>query len=211
MQERELVWHPESVEPEGLRALRDLQEILISSHFYLAGGTGLALRAGHRRSLDLDFFSPADFNEDTLIEKVQDLSGFSLVSKAPGTLHAHIRGIKVSFLAFRYPLLFPSTVFLDVEVADPRDIACMKVSAIAGRGTKRDFIDLYVVSQEYGLPQILEWFNTKFGAANYSRVHVLKSLTYFDDAEKDPPPDMLKPILWPEVREFFRKLAPRLM
>jgi hypothetical protein len=146
-----------------------------------------------------------------MIQEAQKLTGFSVVAKSPGTLHTQIRGIKVSFLVFVYPLLFPCEAFLDVQVADPRDIACMKVGAIASRGTKRDFVDLYAVGQHYGLPQILEWFKEKFAPANYSSVHILKSLTYFDDAEKDPVPDMLVPISWENVKGFFTREVPRLL
>lgn len=211
MEKQGPVWHEETIDPKVVRTLRDLQGSGLLTPFYLAGGTGLALRLGHRRSADLDFFTSETLHEDALIQKVQKLAGFSLVSKEPGTLHAHIGGTKVSFLAFPYPLLFPCETFLGVKVADPRDVACMKVSAIAGRGTKRDFIDLYAVSQGYGLRQILEWFKKKFAPANYSTVHLLKSLTYFEDAEKDPPPDMLAPISWDEVRRFFGKEVPQLL
>lgn len=211
MKKKDPVWHQETVGAEVVQALRDLRKSPVLSSFYLAGGTGLALHLGHRRSADLDFFSPEPFAEDTLIQDLQKLPRFSLVAKAPGTLHTEIGEIKLSLLAFGYPLLFPRETFMDVEVADPRDIACMKVSAIAGRGSKRDFVDLYAVSQDHGLRQILVWFNQKFAAANYSTVHLLKSLTYFGDAEKDPPPDMLVPVSWEEVKSFFATEVPRLL
>jgi hypothetical protein len=211
MERKEYGWHRETTNPEVEHTLRDLHQSSLLTPFYLAGGTGLALHLGHRRSVDLDFFTPETFNDDSLLQKVQTLRKFSLVAKEPGTLHAHIGGTKVSFLAYAYPLLFPCEAFLDVKVADPRDIACMKVSAIASRGTKRDFVDLYAVAQHHGLPQILEWFQEKFAPANYSAVHILKSLTYFDDAEKDPAPDMLVPLSWEEVKQFFTRETPRLL
>jgi hypothetical protein len=205
------MWHREVIDPKVEHTLRDLHESSLLTPFYLAGGTGLALHLGHRRSVDLDFFTSETFNEDSLLKKVQTLRKFSLVAKEPGTLHAQIGGTKVSFLAYAYPLLFPCEAFLDVKVADPRDIACMKVSAIASRGTKREFIDLHAVAQPYGLPQILAWFMEKFASAHYSAVHLLKSLTYFDDTEKDPAPNMLVPLAWEEVKQFFIREAPRLL
>jgi predicted nucleotidyltransferase component of viral defense system len=211
MERKENVWHQETIGAGVVHTLRELRQSSALTPFYLAGGTGLALRLGHRRSVDLDFFTPETFNEEALIQKVQNLKEFSLVTKETGTLHAHIGGTKVSFLAFPYALLFPCATFLEVSIADPRDIACMKVSAIAGRGTKRDFVDLYTVAQEYGLPEILTWFKKKFATANYSMVHLLKSLTYFDDAEKDPTPDMLVPLSWEEVKQFFTREVPRLL
>jgi len=137
-------------------------------------------------------------------------SGFSLVAKAPHTLRANIRGTKVSFLGYEYPLLFSTALFAGVPVADPRDIACMKISAIASRGTKRDFIDLYLTSQRFGLVELLGLFQRKYARTGYNRPHILKSLTYFDDAEKDPMPHMLVPLDWDAVKLFFRGEVPRL-
>ncbi len=204
-------WHREVIpEPTEvtLCALRDRQ---ILDKFYLAGGTGLALQFGHRLSLDLNFFASKSFNEDRLLERVQEVDGFALVSKAPETLHANIQQTKVSFLGYPYPVLFPQAQFMDVAIADPRDIACMKVSAVAGRGTKRDFVDLYVCARRYGLQEILQMFSEKFAKTNYNRIHILKSLSYFIDAEKDPMPQMLAPLEWDEIKQFFAKEAPRLL
>lgn len=87
----------------------------------------------------------------------------------------------------------------------------MKIGAIAGRGSKRDFIDLYAVSKHHELAQILAWFKEKYARANYSMVHVLKSLTYFEDAEKDPMPDILVNLTWERVKQYFAAEAPRLL
>jgi hypothetical protein len=211
MENHASVWHPEVLDEKVVATLRRLRDHSVLAPFYLAGGTGLALRLGHRRSIDLDFFTSENFSEDALLQKVQNLPGFSLVTKAAGTLHTNIGGTKASFLLFGYPLLFPAGEFLGVAVADPRDIACMKVSAIAGRGTRRDFVDLHALAQESGLRQLLDWFEKKYAAASYSMPHVLKSLTYFDDAEKDPPPDALVPLSWEEVKAFFAQEVPRLI
>ena len=86
----------------------------------------------------------------------------------------------------------------------------MKISAIAGRGTKRDFVDLYVTATRYGLSALLELFEKKFADVRYNRIHVLKSLTYFKDAEKDPTPDMLIPLSWEEVKAFFTEDVPKI-
>ena len=210
MENKEHVWHREVIGQQVERTLRDLRECGVLDRCYLAGGTGLALHLGHRRSQDLDFMSPEPVAPDALIQKLQKLAGFGLESQAPNTLHATIRRIKVSFLAYPYPLLFSFMIFLGVKVADPRDIACMKLSAIASRGTKRDFVDLYVVSKQYDVSQVLEWFKQKYAQVNQNVMHVLKSLAYFEDAEKDPMPDMLEPLSWGEVKRFFLAETSRL-
>ena len=206
----EIVWHPETITPQTADTLRALHTHAALGSFYLAGGTGLALRMGHRLSVDLDFFAPDRFNEEDVIQEIEAMPEFALVERGPHTAHATIRGIKVSLLGYPYPLLFPCERFLDTPVADPRDIACMKITAIASRGTKRDFVDLYVASRAFGLDHILGRFHEKYARTGYNRMHILKSLTFFDDAEKDPMPHMLVPITWPEVRRFFEQRATKL-
>ena len=116
----------------------------------------------------------------------------------------------MSFLHYPYPLLFPTREFEALTVADPRDIACMKVDAIASRGSRRDFVDLYITAQTYGLNEILAWFATKYAGAPYNRIHLLKSLTYFSDAEREPMPDLLIPLEWSTVTQFFFSQVPSL-
>lgn len=211
MDEKEFVWHRKTIDARVEQTLRDLQQVPLIAPFYLAGGTGLALHLGHRRSVDLDFFLAKQFNEDSLIQKLLHLERFALVSKESATIHATVRETKVSFIAYEYPLLFPFKSFLGTNVADPREIGCMKISAIASRGTKRDFVDLYAASQQFGLKYLLEWFEGKFSRTHYSKVHVLKSLSYFDEAEKDPMPHMLVSLSWEEVKAFFIREALGLM
>jgi hypothetical protein len=142
---------------------------------------------------------------------MQMLDGFALVQKAPYTLHVTLKQTKLSFFGFPYPVLYPTVEFEGIAIADPRDIACMKLSAIASRGTKRDFVDLYLCSRHYGIAEILRMFGQKFRKANYSRVHLLKSLAYFADAEKDPMPRMLAAVGWDEVKQYFLQETPRLL
>jgi len=203
-------WHSEVISPEVARTANTLANLPLLGDFYLAGGTALALHLGHRRSVDLDFFSTESFDEERLIAGLQGLPNLAVLSKSPQTVYLHISGTKVSFIGYAYPLLFPCSHFQGVTVADVRDIACMKLSALASRGSRRDFVDLYVVTRDYGISQILELFRQKFATANYNVLHVWKSLTYFADAEKEPMPDMLVSISWDEVKEYFVNEARRL-
>jgi hypothetical protein len=204
-------WHHEVIPTSTEATLTVLRYANLLDSFYLAGGTGLALQFGHRLSLDLDFFAPEHFDQDALLQRMQGLSGFALVAKAPYTLHVTIEKTKVSFLGYAYPVLYPSKPFLGVAIADPRDIACMKVSAIASRGTRRDFVDLYFGAKRFGLKEVLRMFEAKYAETHYSIIHILKSLTFFADAEKDPLPHMLESLDWGEVKDFFLREAPRLI
>jgi len=208
MQSNDTPWHREVLHEAAEQTLEELLHARALEYFYLAGGTGLALYLGHRRSADLDFFKTEAFDEEALLQRLQYLPSLALVAKGPATLHMMIQGTKTSFLGYDYPVLYPLQSFHSIQVADPRDIAGMKISAVASRGSRRDFVDLYAVSQKYGLEKLLQTFHKKFAKVNYSMVHVLKSLTYFEDAEQEPMPDMLVPLAWDDVKQFFAREVP---
>ncbi len=195
--------------PGGKTALALLGEI--AKGFCLAGGTGLALQLGHRISGDLDFFSPAEYDPGGLRDKLAATGDFSLVSEARGTLHGIFNSTKVSFFQYSYPLLFPTSNLSGIEVADYRDIALMKITAISSRGSKKDFVDLYFVCQEQPLKLLLELFAKKYSKVGYSKYHILRSLTFFEDADAEPDPVMLKPWSWESVKDYFIQHATNLM
>lgn len=206
----QVAWHPEAITTAAEAALLSLRDASLLENFYLAGGTGLALHFGHRLSRDLDFFASDAFDEERLLQGMRRLPGFSLSATSPQTVHAIVQGTKVSFLGYPYPVLFPSAPYLKVAVADPRDIACMKIGAIASRGARRDFIDLYMAAQRLGLAELLRLFDRKYAQTHYSKLHILKSLIFFEDAGKEPIPHMLTPVEWDEVMRFFLRDVPRL-
>ena len=210
------VWHKEILPFASREVLSDLLRTMRLSQFYLAGGTGLALLLGHRLSRDFDFFSAKLFNEDSLIQCMQGLHDLTIVAKSEHTVHITLKGLKVSFLGYSYPLLFPMKQYrpaegISIDVADERDIACMKISAISSRGTRRDFVDLYEVARQYSLPELYGLFQKKFSLTPYNNVHILKSLTYFADAESEPMPNMLIPLSWDTVKQYFVSEVPKLL
>lgn len=207
----QVAWHPEAIAAADEAALDSLRDASLLENFYLAGGTGLALRFGHRLSRDLDFVASEAFDEERLAEGMRRLPGFSLTATAPQTVHAVVQGTKVSFHGYPYPVLFPPAPYRKVEVADPRDIACMKISAIASRGARRDFVDLYTAAQRLSLAELLRLFERKYAQTHHSKLHILKSLTFFEDAEKEPIPNLLIPLEWDEVKRFFLREVPPLL
>ena len=74
----------------------------------------------------------------------------------------------------------------------------MKLAAITGRGTKKDFIDIYFLLKGFHLRELLDFYNEKF--PDGSEFLVLKSLTYFADAET---PVMLDQIYWEDIKIFI--------
>ena len=64
-------------------------------------------------------------------------------------------------------------------------------------------MDLCLAAKTYGLREIFDWFATKYASVPYSHTHLFKALTYFDEAEQEPMSDMLLPLEWAVVRQFF--------
>lgn len=191
--------------------LATLNKARVLKKFYLAGGTGLALQLEHRLSLDLDFFAKEDIDTKILIQKLKNLGKFSIEKEAENTLTGEFKGTRITFLKYDYPLLFPFQDLGNIKVAESRDIGCMKISAISSRGIKKDFVDLFFICQKIiSLEELLELFKKKYKSVDYNMIHILKSLIYFEDAEKDPIPKMIIPILWEEIKNFFKKEIERM-
>lgn len=87
-------------------------------------------------------------------------------------------------------------------MADERDIAAMKIDAISARGSKKDFVDMYFLLQKYSLSQLIEFFEKKYQNIQYNKLHILKSLVYFDNADNNPDQIMLVDFDWEKIRIF---------
>ena len=84
----------------------------------------------------------------------------------------------------------------------------MKLAAISGRGSRKDFIDLYMILRDRPvLKEYFEWLPKKYGASRINTYHIVKSLTYFNDAEAEPMPRMLVPFKWSDCKSFFIREA----
>lgn len=199
---------PEEIISKETRSnLELLNKANILDNFYLAGGTGLALQIKHRLSIDLDFFTEKDINIKALMDRLQELGEITVSKEAENTLNGTFNKTEIMFLKYAYPLLFPLKEVEGIIIADSRDIGCMKISAVSSRGTKKDFIDLFFICKNIiDFKELLELFKKKYKDVDYNMIHILKSLVYFDDAEKDPMPKMLTPVSWNKVKEFFYEL-----
>lgn len=198
---------PEILSETAKQSLEKLKKISVFQNAYLAGGTALALQFGHRYSYDLDFFTTEKFDEKILTQELEEiLSNFRLERQAWRTILGYVGNMRFSIFYYKYPLLFSPHDFNGVRVADAKDIAPMKIAAIADRGAKRDFIDLYFLLATHKtltLQEALELYEKKFGKLAQNKVHLLKSLVYFDDAEQDASPQMIQKVNWALLKKFF--------
>lgn len=170
----------------------------------LAGGTGLALQLGHRYSEDLDFFRVEPFEPERLLRDLSHLGSVAVQSRAADTLHVSLDGLRISFLTAEAPFLFPGTSYRGLTIADPRDIAVMKIVAIGGRGSRKDFVDLhFYLRAGGGLESVFSLLRRRFVGIDYNEYHLLKSLVYFDDAESEPMPRMIESVSWETIKQAF--------
>lgn len=201
--------HWDAVPPAVAALYRTATEASGGADFYLAGGTALALQLGHRVSLDLDFFSPSFREVEPLAQALQAAApGLAVTLTARRTLYTELDGVQASFFGYDYPLLAP---LLRPEpgllpIADPDDIAAMKLAALASRGSRKDFVDLWVlVHRQRPLRDYLALFQRKYGARDVG--HVVRSLVYFADADLEPPLKLLVDAPWPRVKTDFQAWA----
>jgi hypothetical protein len=174
----------------------------------LAGGTGLALQLGHRVSEDFDLFRTTPFSADRLARGLGEIGDLEVLQDEEHTLTVILSGVKISFFSAPESFLFPTAPYSFFEIADPRDIALMKLAAVSGRGSRKDFVDLYTILRGgLSLEQCLDWLPKRYGEGRVNAYHVLKSLTYFEDAEREPMPRMLEPFDWSECTRFFVREA----
>jgi len=190
------------------RVLRQLGLLMRQRQFYLGGGTALAIHFGHRHSVDLDWFTQERIADPLrLAQEVRD-EGVPLVSSQVerGTLHGMVSGVRVSFLEYRYPLLKAAGLWPEFGclIASLEDLACMKLSALAQRGSKKDFVDIYALGLKYiTLSEMLHVYRQKYSITDLG--HVLYSLAYFDDADKERMPRMLWETDWRAIKKTLQQ------
>lgn len=187
-----------TVSPELLNLLQKLMEEEALRSFALAGGTALALRLGHRTSIDLDLFTSESFDVPAVTGLLKTNYGLREAATAQNTVRGIIDGIKIDLIAHRYPLLKPFEQIGGIRMFSCKDIAAMKLNAITNRGCKKDFWDYAELLKTYSRDDMLSFFSSKY--SNDSLWNVEKSLTWFDDAENDPDPRDLRGRSWEEIK-----------
>jgi predicted nucleotidyltransferase component of viral defense system len=177
----------------------------IAGNFYLAGGTALSLHYGHRKSVDLDLFSQQEFDLDETANELIRL-GCTINKTSRQTIHGICDGSHLSLFNYPYVLLSPSEKISDdiiIPMASVPDIAAMKVTAISHRAEKKDFFDLYEICKHHTMEEIRDWCFKKFDYEKTNSYHLIRSILYFDDAEKSINPKSLNGTTWTMVKQYF--------
>ncbi len=209
--------HWESTPPETRQLLEKIGAFSFARRFYLGGGTALALRLGHRISQDFDFFSDKDSVDDGTRAEIlsglrQAFPDLEVATDTIGDLTLSIFSRDVGFYSYRYQMLESGDDLFGVQVAGLLDIAAMKLDAIAGRGARRDFYDLYFLAQRFSLEEMFERAQAKYSYRRFRDfpMIVMPYLNDFRNAEAQRPIETLPPVKWEEVRAFFLAEAQRL-
>jgi len=191
--------HLKSISPELLELLTQLMHDDVFKHFNLVGGTALALQIGHRVSIDIDLFGNCEIDEIAVLDQLNACGPVHVLKKSKNILICSVQGIKVDIVNYSYPILENTLISDGIRMVGLKDIAAMKMNAIAGRGSKKDFIDVYYLLQYFTLEVMIDLYLQKY--SNGSEFLVRKSLTYFEDADAEEMPLMMEDISWNRIKE----------
>lgn len=204
---KKLHWDTTSLEIRQIMAGFGQSEI--GQRFYLAGGTALALQLGHRKSFDLDFFSETEDIPSIRQVLFDALEPFDplLADAAWGNLIFLIRGVRIGFYAYGYPLVGTFVIADNTYLASIEDIGLMKLDALLARASRKDFHDLYEICQHVPLRALLDVAPQKYPSTRDFESMVVRRLAYFERAEQEEPVPLLKSVPWEVVKQYFREQA----
>jgi hypothetical protein len=201
--------HLETLSPRAQELLGRYAERPWGEDFYLAGSAALALYVGHRPVRDLDLMgntnrlNPPD-RRDLLLD-LQAIEAETEVETArDGYLYVRQAGVGVRFFYYPYPLAEPFEEVAGFAVVSAVDLGLMKLGAIISRGTRRDFVDLFLLSRHIPLSELLARADDKFGHVRDFSLQALKGLADLSEAEAEPMPRLAVPLDWAEIEAWLR-------
>ena len=176
--------HKETIETSTLELLKKLQSEPLLAAFNLVGGTSLALRLGHRKSVDLDLFSKEDFDLQEVKELLVNKYNLKVGYEKGKTLKGFIGKVMVDLIRYDYPHISPVETEEGIRMESLPDIVAMKLSTICDNGSRiKDFIDIAYLSNLYSFSEMLQFYTQKFPSSN--PIVPTKSLVYFGDINFD--------------------------
>ncbi|HEV7517901.1 MAG TPA: nucleotidyl transferase AbiEii/AbiGii toxin family protein [Thermoanaerobaculia bacterium] len=210
--------HPEALAPAAQELLGQLASRPWAEELYLAGSAALALHLGHRPVRDLDLMSGTNRlnspeRRDLLGELLTLDPGTQVETARDGYLFARLGGVGLRFYYYPYPLVDPVENFgglAGLAVASLADLGLMKLGAIISRGTRRDFVDLFLLCRELPLADLLGRAGDKFGHVRDFPLQALKGLADLSQVEGEPMPRLARPLEWGEVEAWLREEVRRL-
>lgn len=196
-----------AIEPITLSILNDLMQLDALKNFYLVGGTAMAMQYGHRLSIDLDLFCNEPLVHETILVELQNKFGaeFYFAGKHLKVgIFCQISGVKVDIVYYPHPIIAPIIIEENIRMFGIYDLAAMKVQAILGRGSKKDFFDLEEILKHLTLKDIIQAHTQKFPSQQLL-ISIPYAITYFDDAEESETPVSLNGSTWEGTKKTLQK------
>ncbi len=202
--------HWEVIDKNRYDILKKIIQKISLKRYYLAGGTALALQTGIRESFDFDFFVQTEFDENLLIQELEEIGELEVTACRKGTVHAILNNVQITFLHFENNLVEDKVITEDIKelyLASIKDIAIMKLIAISQRGTKKDFFDLYYICNKFNITinNILDLLDKKYDKNRINYLHIIQSLSYFEDAEDENLPKVFIDYNWETIKDYYIK------
>jgi len=200
-------YHIKIMSADHLKLFEKLSQEDFINDFYLAGGTALALQIGHRRSLDFDFFTPSDFDTAVITVKLTGIGEYRRENEEKNTINGSLDGVKISFFGYKYRVIDEFRVLKGIRIAGLKDIAAMKLEAVAGRASRKDFVDIFFLLKLFSLEEIFSFHGSKYGSGLNNQYHLLKSLVWFEDAEEEAMPVITEQVKWADIKKSIVKIV----
>lgn len=195
--------HKETVAESTLELLKQLMALAELSSFSLVGGTNLALRLGHRISVDIDLFTTDSFDLNAIKDSIVSTFPNAIeLSARNQTMLYQIDGVKTDLIRHQYNQIAAVENFEGIRLASLPDVIAMKLGAVAGRGAKKDFWDVYALLAQFSVKEMIGFYAQKYPASDPGQV--IRSLVYFEDADLQPDPIDLLNVTWSEVKTDLR-------
>lgn len=193
-----------AVEPSTLALLKTICQLPELNSFGLGGGTNLALRYGHRLSVDLDFFSNSAFDTAGIYKiLITKFKHIELLYEQNQTMMFLINGIKTDFILYPFDWLNPFEIMDEYRFISLEDMIPMKLQAISNRFSKKDFWDIELLLEYYSLNRMIGIFKQKFPPVDPG--FIIHSLTNFENADLEEDPICLHSKTWEEVKQNLEK------
>lgn len=189
-----------AVAPTTLELLKAICAINELESFALGGGTSLALRMGHRVSIDLDFFTNTNYSTSSVFQIItKKFSSAELLFEQNQTMIFTINDIKVDFVLYPFPWLQSFNVIDGIRLLRVEDIIPMKLQAVSNRNAKKDYWDIAAMLKDYPLAEMMKIFSSKFPQIDVG--FIIHSLTDFEKADTELDPDTTdNETTWDEIK-----------
>jgi hypothetical protein len=161
--------------------------------FALYGGTAIALRLGHRYSVDFDFFTEKPLDRDAIHAAFPFIARSPVLQDQQNTFTVNVpygnserEHVKVSFFGtIGFGRIGESAVTDDgvLQVASLDDLMATKVEVILQRAEAKDYRDIAaMVGAGVSLAKGLSGARALYGV-NFQPSESLKAMVYFDDGD----------------------------